>query len=104
MLLTPPEYLVQRAKVEFVQKASYPPALCHLSIHPLLSKTVPGLRNVFIRRLIYGMPRLHFQDQAMPIGNHNISEFGGHVERHKDKYEGTFEGKVTIENWTVTRR
>jgi len=26
------------------------------------------------------------------------------VERHKDKYEGTFEGKVTIENWTVTRR
>jgi hypothetical protein len=40
----------------------------------------------------------------MPTGNVNISEFGGHVERHKDKYEGTFEGKVTIENWTVTRR
>lgn len=58
---------------------------------PRLTVAIAGREDIFIRRLF------------KPSTEHHQNDFEKQVER-KDKFEGTFTGKVSLDNWTITRR
>jgi len=57
---------------------------------------------MYTRRLIYGMPSLKYEDEVRheaPV----TADFRKDVEKPNFD-ENTFEGKVSINNWHLTRR
>ena len=66
------------------------------------------MQNVYTRRLIYGMPLLKSLDDdnvKAPVAAvaADVADFRKDVEKPNFE-ENTFEGKVSINNWALTRR
>jgi hypothetical protein len=73
------------------------------------TKVSSDLQNTFSRRLIYGLPSPSFVNETAqkqnPVAVKKVAHdtFESQVEKHNFD-EGKFEGKVTTNNWAVTRR